>query len=70
MEDSWAFSIATDFILIAQSLLCPCRVFTYAQMWSRPSIVALVAATRNPASTMFGGEKNNFGVIAENNLQI
>ena len=66
LED-WPFSIATDFNPNCPITSLPLIGSLLSHRIGVDPLVALVAATRNPASTMFGGEDVR-GVIAEGRI--
>ena len=66
LED-WPFSIATDFNPNCPVTSLPLIGSLLSHRIGVDPIVALVAATRNPASTMFGGEDVR-GVVAEGRI--
>ena len=67
VENSWAFSIASDFNPNCNTISMPFVGSLATHRCGIDPITALAASTRNPSTTLVKNEKNNFGVIAENN---
>ena len=67
VENSWAFSIASDFNPNCNTISMPFVGSLATHRCGIDPITALAASTRNPSTTLVKNEKNNFGVITENN---
>ena len=67
VENSWAFSIASDFNPNCNTISMPFVGSLATHRCGIDPITALAASTRNPSITLVKNEKNNFGVISENN---
>lgn len=67
VENSWAFSIASDFNPNCNTISMPFIGSLATHRCGIDPITALAASTRNPSTTLEGGDTNNFGVISENN---
>tara|TARA_B100000965_G_scaffold50592_1_gene37459 strand:+ start:97803 stop:99080 length:1278 start_codon:yes stop_codon:yes gene_type:complete len=66
VENSWAFSIASDFNPNCNTISMPFVGSLATHRCGIDPITALAASTRNPSTTMENNENNNFGVISEN----
>ena len=67
VENSWAFSIASDFNPNCNTISMPFVGSLATHRCGIDPITALAASTRNPSTTMMNNENVNFGVISENN---
>ena len=65
LENSWAFSIATDFNPNCNSISMPFVGSLATHRCGIDPTAALVACTRNPATTFTDGSKPNIGVLME-----
>ena len=67
VENSWAFSIATDFNPNCNTISMPFIGSLATHRCGIDPITALTASTRNPSTTMVNKENGALGVILENN---
>ena len=67
VENSWAFSIASDFNPNCNTISMPFVGSLATHRCGIDPITALAASTRNPSTTLKNNENINFGVISENN---
>ena len=67
VENSWAFSIASDFNPNCNTISMPFVGSLATHRCGIDPITALAASTRNPSTTLRNNENKNYGVISENN---
>ncbi len=67
VENSWAFSIASDFNPNCNTISMPFVGSLAIHRCGIDPITALAASTRNPSTTLENNGKNNCGVISEKN---